>query len=99
MEKVQVTVDAELRELIPGFLENRAKDVARMEAALESGDYDALKRLGHSMKGVGGGYGFHDITRMGAEIEQAAAVRDETTLRRLCILLNEYMQRVTVIYA
>ena len=98
MEKIQVTVDVELRELIPGFLENRAKDAVRMEEALERRDYEFLKRLGHSMKGVGGGYGFDEITRLGAEIERAAAASDEALLRGLRAQLNEYMQRVAVVY-
>lgn len=99
MERIRVTVDPELRELIPGFLENRAKDAVKMQEALGEHDYEMLKRLGHSMKGVGGGYGFDEITRLGAEIERAAMSGDEAALRQLCTQLDEYMQRVTVVYA
>ena len=98
MEKIQVNVDSELRELIPGFLENRARDAARMKEALERQDYEFLMRLGHSMKGVGGGYGFDEITRLGAEIERAAAARDAAMLGGLSAQLNEYVQRVMVVY-
>jgi HPt (histidine-containing phosphotransfer) domain-containing protein len=98
MEKIQVTIDPDLRELIPGFLENRARDAAKVKEALEMHDYETLKRLGHNMKGVGSGYGFDEITRLGAEIEQSAVSGDEAALRKLCTQLNDYMQRVTVVY-
>ncbi len=98
MDRILVTVDPDLRELIPGFLENRARDAVRMGEALARRDYESIKRLGHSMKGVGGGYGFDEITRLGAEIERAAAAGDEAALRGLQTQLDEYMRRVTVVY-
>ena len=48
--------DNDLADLIPGFLENRHKDVAIQEA-IEQGNYETIRVLGHTMKGAGGGYG------------------------------------------
>lgn len=71
-----VRVSGELRELIPGFLANRRLDVAQMRDALARGDFDAVRRIGHALRGAGGGYGFPEITRLGAEIESRAKARD-----------------------
>ena len=78
-----VIVDVDLEDLIPGFLENRKNDVSKLSAALSSNDFDTLKSMGHSLKGVGGGYGFHEISRLGAEIEQAAKQQSAENISQL----------------
>lgn len=76
-----VRVSAELRELIPGFLANRRDDVHRIADALRHSDLDTVRRIGHSLKGVGGGYGFDRITEYGRELEDAAIARDHERAR------------------
>jgi len=97
-EKIVVEIDPDLEELIPGFLENRKKDVDSLNAALDSGDLETLRSVGHSLKGVGGGYGFAMITDIGADIEAAAKVKDMDTIRDLIARLADYLDRVEVVY-
>jgi HPt (histidine-containing phosphotransfer) domain-containing protein len=54
--RIIIHADIDLEDLIPGFLENRHKDIIEIESLLASGDYETTQRLGHSMKGAGGGY-------------------------------------------
>jgi hypothetical protein len=54
-DKIIVHGDPDLRELIPGFLENRRKDLAALSAAVERGDFPAIQALGHRIKGDGAG--------------------------------------------
>ncbi len=97
-EKIIVQVDPDLEELIPGFLENRRKDVLSIDGALKAGDYETIRILGHSMKGSGGGYGLATITDFGALLEQAAKERDPVEIARLLGRLSDYLQRVEVVY-
>ena len=97
-EKIVVEIDPDLEELIPGFLENRKKDVEALKASVESEDFDNLRSVGHSLKGVGGGYGFTMITDLGADIEAAAKVRDMDTIKDLVDRLADYLERVEVVY-
>ncbi len=97
-EKILVTIDPDLEDLIPGFLENRTKDVTRLQTAAGAGDFDTLRSVGHSLKGVGGGYGFARITDLGADIEAAAKVNDIDTIRQLISDLADYLGRVEVRY-
>jgi HPt (histidine-containing phosphotransfer) domain-containing protein len=92
-----VRVSSELRELIPGFLANRRLDVAQMRDALARGDFDAVRRIGHALRGAGGGYGFPEITRLGAEIESRAKARDPG-LAEPVTALAEYLDGVDVIF-
>ena len=64
--KIIIHADIDLEDLIPGFLENRRKDIVEIGSLLASDDYETIQRLGHSMKGAGGGYGFDEITYIGS---------------------------------
>ena len=97
-DKIVVHVDTDLQELIPGYLANRQGDIQAMREALEQGDYETIRILGHSMKGSGGGYGFDTITEIGSALEQAASGRDPDEIRRCVGELLTYLERVQVVY-
>ncbi len=73
-----VAVDPDLQDLVPGFLENRRKDAAALDRAAQAKDLSTVRLLGHRMKGDGGGYGFHEISKIGDALEQAAIREDWT---------------------
>lgn len=95
-DAIHVRVDAEIAPLIPGFLHNRRKDVVALLRAVEQGDFERARVLGHSMKGSGGGYGFDAITEIGHGIETAAKTRDIDALRTCITTLSDYLDRVQV---
>jgi len=97
-EKIVVRVDAEIEDLIPGFLENRRKDVKTILEALDQGDYETIGLLGHRMKGAGGGYGFDAITDIGRSIEQGAKEKNPEEVRRWVKGLSEYLDRLEIVY-
>jgi hypothetical protein len=55
-ERIVVRADPDIADLIPGFLENRRRDVDKMREALTQGEYETIRVLGHSMKGAAGGH-------------------------------------------
>jgi HPt (histidine-containing phosphotransfer) domain-containing protein len=91
-----VRVSGELRDLIPRFLANRRKEIARLREAVTKGDFEEARRIGHILKGAGGGYGFDEITRLGAEIERNAARGED--IRGLVEELAEYLEFVEVTF-
>ncbi|MBI1731767.1 MAG: Hpt domain-containing protein [Gammaproteobacteria bacterium] len=97
-EKIVVKVDPDLEELIPGFLENRARDLTRLREALGKNDLPSVQSVGHSLKGVGGGYGFTRLSEIGAEMERAARAGDPAPLPGLVSELADYLGRVVVEY-
>lgn len=97
-EKIIVHVDPDLKDIVPRFLENRQKDIRFILAALERGDYETIRALGHTMKGDGGGYGFDAITDMGGGLEQAAKNKNTDEIRKLARQLAAYLDRVEVVY-
>lgn len=98
-EKIVIHVDPDLEDLIPGFLENRNADIGKLRAELDNGDFVNLCSIGHSIKGVGGGYGFDLMSKLGADIEAAAKVKDANTIEEKISQLDDYLKRVEIEYA
>ena len=93
-----VQVDADLEDLIPGYLQNRRKDADAIGEALEKQDFEAIRVLGHTMKGTGGGYGFDAITDIGRALEEAAKSRNVQAIRQEVAALLDYLRAVEVVY-
>ncbi|MBF6559592.1 MAG: PAS domain S-box protein [Candidatus Binataceae bacterium] len=98
VKRPSVQVDADLSDLIPGFLEHKRADVVTLRAALDRGDYTALAALAHKIKGEGGSYGFDAVTELGAALEPAIAARQPDAVRVVIEQLAGYLEAVEVIY-
>jgi len=98
-EPIVVPIDPGIEDLVPGFLANRARDVESLRSLLVQGDFAAIRIIGHSMKGAGGGYGFDLITELGAGIESAALAADRGAIDALTSELAEYLARVKPVTA
>ena len=94
----RLRVDPSLASLVPGFLANRRSDITTIVAALEQGDYESVRILGHNMKGSGAGYGFNRITQIGASLEQAAGRRAPAEIRARVAELASYLDSLHVQY-
>jgi HPt (histidine-containing phosphotransfer) domain-containing protein len=58
--------------LIPTYLLNCRMNIIVMSGALDRGDFETVRSLGHQMSGTGAMYGFQFISDTGRAIEQAA---------------------------
>lgn len=90
-------VDPDLADLIPLFLESRRADLAALRRALAVGDFQAIRAVGHSMKGAGAAYGFDAVTDIGAALEVAALGGQAEAVRHQLDLLEEYLVRVQIV--
>ncbi len=95
--RIIARIDADLIDLVPGYIENRRKDRLAIEDALGRGDMECVWIIGHSMKGSGGGYGFHTVSEVGAALEQAAKDGDGDAVRIALVRLQDYLARVEVV--
>lgn len=96
--KFTAIVDEDLRDLIPGYLENRRKDIKDIHAALDRNDFEVIRALGHKMKGSGGGYGFDEITEIGRACEEAAKQSQAQEIREQVHRLQDYIDNVAIIF-
>jgi HPt (histidine-containing phosphotransfer) domain-containing protein len=97
-EKIVVKIDPDLEELIPGYLKNRLKDVQDVQDALNNADFALIHRMGHTMKGSGGGYGFDFISAIGLALEEDAKEKNEKKIQKSLKDLCDFLERVQVVY-
>ncbi len=93
-DQPNLSMDAQLAALVPRYLANRAADVGRMRAALAGADFEAIRTAAHGMKGSGGGYGFPEISRLGAAMEEGARRRDAAAIVELVASLEACLARI-----
>ena len=95
-DRIVVTVPNELEPLMPRFLANRQKEIVKMQTFLAQADFDAIKLVGHTLKGVGGGYGFPALSELGARFEIYADARDVQAITAALDEYSLYMAQVDV---
>ena len=98
MEKITVNVDSDIEELVPGYLENRRKDIESFEDSNGRDDFESIRILGHSMKGSGGGYGFDQVSEIGGSIEEAAKAFDVKIIEEQIANLEDFLNRLEVVF-
>ena len=96
--RVTVSIDPDLEELVPGFLDNRRKDAAVLARSVETRDLNTVRLLGHRMKGDGGGYGFQEITDIGQALEEAAIKENWKVIAEKTEALTIFLAQVEVVY-
>lgn len=95
---IVIRIDPELQPIVPKYLANRVRDCESIREHAAKGAFGDAKRLGHNMKGTGGGYGFEEISRLGAGIEAAAAAGEAGQLLALAEELGQYLARIEPAY-
>jgi PAS domain S-box-containing protein len=63
--------DAEMRDVIDGFVTRTHATAAALRTALCAGDVEQLRRTAHQLRGAGGGYGFPLLTEVAGRAEDA----------------------------
>lgn len=63
--------DPDLAELVELFVAEMPQRLAKLLADFEQGNWELLGRTAHQLKGAAGSYGFHQLTPLAAELEQA----------------------------
>lgn len=97
-EETVAYVDVDLEDLIPEYMQNRREDIENILHLIDQGELDEVRRLGHSMKGSGGGYGFPPITEIGGELEQAALEGNVKLIVEASEKLTHYLNTVKIVW-
>ena len=97
-EPYTVILARNFEELVPGFIENRHRELEELRGALAAGRYDQLGHIGHRMRGIGSTYGFDRVSTLGGELEERAAASDREGLDALIAGYADYLARLKVVY-
>lgn len=88
--------DPDIRDLAPQFLNNRIKELSTFELAVEANEFDAIKKLAHTWKGISRPYGFIYLETLSKKIESAAQRMppDKVQIVKILKVLHSYFNRV-----
>ena len=68
----EIAGDAGLADILEIFVAELPNRIRAVENALNSGDFAAIKRMAHQLKGTAGGYGFPVISEVAGILEEHA---------------------------
>jgi CheY-like chemotaxis protein len=74
-------IPPEVQALVSRYKEGLNRDLRKLSEALSVRNFDAIRIIGHNMKGAGASYGFPQVTAAGALIEAAAISGDDAGIR------------------
>ena len=94
--EILVVIDADMEDIVPGFLVNQKKEADKIEQALIAEDFEVVDRIAHNLKGLGAGYGFQGITDIGIKMREAS--QQKTELEILLAELRGYLNKVKISY-
>jgi hypothetical protein len=96
-ERIRLSVEPGLKALVPGFLANRRKDLEAIDRALNSGNLEAIRVVGHNIRCFSRVYGFEHLTALGEEIQQAALEHSTLRIAHAQNRLADYLSRIDVV--
>src|SRR3989338_2245618 len=79
----ETTVDPDIYELVPGFCESRKKDLQALNTHLSANDFNAIAKIGHTIKGIARPYGFPTLETLIIQLEKAAKASDRITCTKV----------------
>jgi HPt (histidine-containing phosphotransfer) domain-containing protein len=80
-----------LAEFIPGYLASRRDELREMIRLLAASDFENLAVCGHNIKGSGTSFGFPEISRIGAALQQSAEQMDAVATGAQLMELEDYL--------
>lgn len=93
---ITVAIDPEIVDLAESFLRNRRAQVQDWRDAVAAGNQQALRRLGHELKGTAGAFGFHGLSELGVELEKMLINDDQAAARDRVEQMIDYLERVAI---
>ncbi|EFL52151.1 multi-sensor hybrid histidine kinase [Solidesulfovibrio fructosivorans JJ]] len=84
----RIEVDADLRELMPAFLDEIDQEMDSIARSIRHGDFEELRRLGHGLKGAAGNYELQALSELYRGLEHAAKNQDAAEARAITERIN-----------
>ena len=93
-----VSVAKNVADLIPRFMKTRHKELPAMRAAIAARNFERLRKIGYRMRGIGGSYGFDEVSTLGRSIEESAEAKDLKALKEHLSEYKAYLASVHIVY-
>ena len=98
MSEFIIEIDEDLEDIVPGFLENRKKDLIELQKYLKSNELSEIEKISHKVSGSSGGYGFHELGKIAKDLERLAMENTLEGVEELITRFGNYINNVKVTY-
>jgi len=86
--------DPGLASVVEKFIASLPDKTTSLTEAARQQDWDTLKDEAHQLKGLGGGYGYPEITQLAAKLEFQILNKNQLEIESLIASLNAYCERI-----
>lgn len=93
-----VRPDPDLADLIPSFLQNRKNELAELKTAQAKSDFEFVRRMSHTWKGICRPYGFVHLETLSKSLEEAGEREDATDVGSILLEMDTYLSKVRIVY-
>ena len=97
MAEIIVKVDTDIMELIPGFMENRKKNIATINEAIIGNDWETVYQVAHKIKGSAGLYGLTELSSLAKELEFAGKEKNADKAIEYFKKIEEYVANLKIV--
>jgi HPt (histidine-containing phosphotransfer) domain-containing protein len=93
-----VRPDPDLADLIPSFMQNRKNELEELQQARSRNDYEFVRRMSHTWKGICRPYGFIHLETLSKSLEEAGEREDAGDVGRIMDEMASYLENVRIVY-
>jgi HPt (histidine-containing phosphotransfer) domain-containing protein len=92
-----IYVDPDLADYIPTFVANRKKELIQAKSDLDAKNFEALRALGHTLKGCCASYGFVELGELGKKLEMLSKEEKSEDIASLLKDMNWLLDHYQVV--
>lgn len=93
-----VRPDPDLEDLIPSFMQNRKNELVDLEQSAGRSDFDFIRRMAHTWKGICRPYGFVHLETLSRNLEDAGERESQNDVQNILGEIKEYLANVRIVY-
>ena len=86
--------EPEFVDIVNQFVAKLPDQIATIDAAFYANDWEKFREAVHNLKGMGGGFGFPQLTEDAAEIEKLLNQQDYAAIAPIITALQQLLQRI-----
>lgn len=79
-------------------MQNRRNELVEIESALARGDFDFIRRLAHTWKGICRPYGFVHLETLSKSLEEAGERESRSDVADITSEMRSYLENVRIVY-
>ena len=97
-EPFEVSIDSDLEEIMPMFLQNRQKDLDQLPTLFNEQKFNEIRVIAHKLAGNAGSYGLSELGEVGANMEDACLKNDIQKVEACIQDYQSYMKNLVIKY-